>query len=210
MQITLTICLPSRKRAMPGSAWAAACIAAASAGVVDTLVASDISNLRTIILQAGTDSTGAARIAGKDFDLRVVDNTVKGTVAAGDTVVPFESVVARTLPPAIQKEAIASINKVIKYRTFARFMTGDSSSVRLENDLLAIDIASRGGAIVKAELKKYQNYRKADTTNVILFEGEDNRFNFTLNTGTQFIDTESLNFTTHQENDSTVVASLDL
>lgn len=185
-------------------------IAAASAGVVDTLVASDISNLRTIILQAGTDSTGAARIAGKDFDLRVADNTVKGTVAAGDTVVPFESVVARTLPPAVQKEAIASINKVIKYRTFARFMTGDSSSVRLENDLLAIDIASRGGAIVKAELKKYQNYRKADTTNVILFEGEDNRFNFTLNTGTQFIDTESLNFTTHQENDSTVVASLDL
>ena len=125
-------------------------IAAASAGVVDTLVASDISNLRTIILQAGTDSTGAARIAGKDFDLRVADNTVKGTVAAGDTVVPFESVVARTLPPAVQKEAIASINKVIKYRTFARFMTGDSSSVRLENDLLAIDIASRGGAIVKA------------------------------------------------------------
>lgn len=185
-------------------------IAAASAGVVDTLVASDISNLRTIILQAGTDSTGAARIAGKDFDLRVADNAVKGTVAAGDTVVPFESVVARTLPPAVQKEAIASINKVLRYRTFARFMTGDSSSVRLENDLMAIDIASRGGAIARVELKKFQNYRKADTTNVILFDGEDNRFNFTLNTGTQFIDTESLNFTTHQENDSTVVASLDL
>lgn len=185
-------------------------LAAASSAVVDTLSLADINNLKTVILQAGKDSTGTARIAGADFDLRVADNSVRGTVAAGDTVVDFQSVVGKTLPPAIHKEALTNINKVLRYRTFARFMTGENSTVKLENDLVAIDIASLGGAISRVELKKYQNYRKADTTNVLLFDGADNRFNFTLNTGTQFIDTSSLNFVTKLENDTTAVASLDL
>lgn len=185
-------------------------LAAASSAVVDTLSLADINNLKTVILQAGKDSTGTARIAGADFDLRVADNSVRGTVAAGDTIVDFQSVVGKTLPPAIHKEALTNINKVLRYRTFARFMTGENSTVKLENDLVAIDIASLGGAISRVELKKYQNYRKADTTNVLLFDGADNRFNFTLNTGTQFIDTSSLNFVTKLENDTTAVASLDL
>ena len=185
-------------------------VAAAQAASLDTLTLADLNNLKTVILQAGQDSTGVARIAGADFDLRVTDNAVKGTVSAGDTVVNLQSVIDRTLPPAIHRQALDNVNKVLRYRTFARFMTGENSSVRLENDLVAIDIASLGGAISRVELKKYQNYRKADTTNVILFQGEDNRFNFTLNTGAQFIDTSSLNFVTSLENDTTAVASLDL
>lgn len=96
-----------------------------------------------------------------------------------------------------------------QYGAFATTAEGEDQTIKLENDVLALEFSSRGGYLRKATLKDYKNYTGEDTTNVVLFEENDNRYGFIFKTGARVIDTQSLYFTP-TATDSTVDMTLNL
>ncbi|MEZ3591521.1 MAG: membrane protein insertase YidC [Muribaculaceae bacterium] len=142
-------------------------------------------------------------------------STVSGTVMAGDTAVNVADVTSnrlQSLSPAVASKAVgtlkATLRDISKYRNFAAHLSGDSVAVKLENDLISLDLSSKGGVISRAELKKYEEF---DSSKVVLFDGErDNIYSFTLTSESQRFDTRDFYFNPVQENDSTVLMTLDL
>lgn len=185
----------------------------------DTVTAAEAAMLATTVEQYGTTDTvnGAvcSRLKTKRVDLTLAGSQVSGTVTAGDTAINVADVMANRMTgfsPAVAAQAVANLKstlkEVSKYQNFAPYLAGDSTSVKLENDLLAIDLSSKGGVIAKAVLKKYQSF---DTANVVLFDGAfDNMYSFALTSESQRFDTRDFYFKPVQENDSTVLMRLDL
>lgn len=101
-----------------------------------------------------------------------------------------------------------------KYGRFSRFLTGNDSTLTLENDVLALTLSSKSGSITKAELKKYDTEYSSDESKkvknkVVLFQGDKNSFNFTLPLP-QTVETKDLHFTPRLLNDSTLLMALDI
>ena len=114
---------------------------------------------------------------------------------------------------AIEAVRMASVN-LGRYGKFARFLAGTPQTVRLENDVLDLQLNSLSGSITRAQLKKYDTEYSADETKkvknpVVLFEGDKNTFNFQIPLPSP-VETSQLYFTPRQLNDSTVLMALDV
>lgn len=183
--------------------------------IADTLSPTEKALIAPTIKQYGTaDSMGGYVISNADVNLRLKDDVVSGTINIDDTIVNVSDVLSNKmgqLMPKVASKAVSTLKSTIgnfsKYQEFAKYLTGDSVTVKLENELLSIDLSSKGGFISRAELKKYLSY---DSTNVVLFENETNDFNLTLTTINQRLETRNFYFTPVQESDTTILMSLDL
>ncbi len=115
------------------------------------------------------------------------------------------------LPKATAARAVSNLKKVLsdaaRYGGFARHLNGDSTTVKLENDVLLLELSNKGGVISRATLKNYDNY---DSTKVTPISPETDSYGFTLTSATQRFDTRGFFFTPVVENDSTVTMQLDL
>ena len=82
-----------------------------------------------------------------------------------------------------------------QYGVFADAATGENEHLVVENDLLRLDFASKGGRIYSAELKNYKAY--GDTVNPLcLFRGDEAELSYTLITATnRILSTANLFFT---------------
>ncbi|MBQ7041485.1 MAG: membrane protein insertase YidC [Muribaculaceae bacterium] len=157
---------------------------------------------------------GGYVISNANVNLRLKDEDVSGTINVDDTIINVSDVLSNKmgqLMPKVASKAVAALKSTIsnfsKYQEFAKYLTGDSATIKLENELLSLDLSTKGGFISRAELKKYLSY---DSTNVVLFENETNDFNLTLTTINQRLETRNFYFTPIQESDTTVLMSLDL
>lgn len=183
--------------------------------IADTLSPTEMALIAPTIKQYGVaDSMGGYVISNSNVNLRLNGDAVSGTINVEDTTINVADVLSKKLDnvmPKVASKAVATlkstINSFSKYQEFAQYLTGDSATVKLENELLALDISTKGGAISRAELKQYLSY---DSTNVVLFENETNDFNFTLTTLNQRLETRNFYFTPVHESDTTVLMSLDL
>ena len=94
--------------------------------------------------------------------------------------------------PADTVHATASLQEV--YGAFAPAAIGNEEMSVLENDLLRLHIARKGGNIVKAELKNYKSY--GDSINPLaLFDADETQLDFTLITANnRILHTEQLFF----------------
>lgn len=82
----------------------------------------------------------------------------------------------------------------VAYGEFAPAATGKEGYTTIENDLVRLTFANKGGFLQKAELKKYKTYK--DTVNYLcLFDGEEQELSFTLVTNNnRVLHTENLYF----------------
>ena len=99
------------------------------------------------------------------------------------------------------------------YGPFAPAAQGEEGTITLENEKVRVQIAKRGGRIVKAELKEYKAY--GDSVNdLCLFQGEESSLSFTLITNnSRILSTENLYFTsvsqsTDNEGNTTLIMRL--
>ncbi|MCC8154547.1 MAG: membrane protein insertase YidC [Tannerellaceae bacterium] len=75
---------------------------------------------------------------------------------------------------------------------FAQAVDGVEETVTLENELVELRFSTKGGRIVYARLKNYQTYDKQP---LVLFEGDESRFDYTLVTASnRIINTGDLYF----------------
>lgn len=183
--------------------------------IADTLSPTEKALIAPTIKQYGVaDSMGGYVISNANVNLRLKDEDVSGTINVDDTIINVSDVLSNKmgqLMPKVASKAVAALKSTIsnfsKYQEFAKYLTGDSATIKLENELLSLDLSTKGGFISRAELKKYLSY---DSTNVVLFENETNDFNLTLTTINQRLETRNFYFTPIQESDTTVLMSLDL
>lgn len=91
-------------------------------------------------------------------------------------------------------EQLASRVKDV-YGAFAGAAVGEDTLTVVENELLRLTFANKGGRILKAELKNYKTY--GDTLNpLVLFEGDEAQLAFTLVTNNnRILSTQNLYFT---------------
>lgn len=187
--------------------------------IVDTLSPTEVAMIAPAVRQYGEaeSSTGVYRLENKTVSLTSDGSSVSGAVTVMDTVVSVNDILANSLSgyaPRVAAEAVknlrSTLSDISRYKEFARYLSGDASTVSLENDVLSLRLSNKGGRIVRAELKNYDCYRNNDTANVVLFEGDTNEYSFTLSSANQRFETSDFYFEPVQESDTTVMMKLDL
>lgn len=188
------------------------------ASPADSLTQAEYNMLAGAIKQYGVaDSTGRAMFTTTDMSLSSDGRNIQGYVKVDTTQININYLLTPELssvqlPPApVMNKAIAAVKSKLRdlsqYRGFARYLHGSDTKVKLENELVSIDLSSKGGAIARAELKKYDSYRGG---NVVVCTPDNDSYSFILNSSDREFDTRDFYFNPVQESDSTVLMSLDL
>ena len=184
--------------------------------VGDSISAKEWSNIVAVVKQYGKQTdNGEVALANENVNLTVAGDVLKGSVACGDTVFTVDDLKKAAAPDSrlITNAALASLRTAVssckKYSNFVKFVSGDSTTVKLKNNLLDIDIATKGGMISRVELLNYTAYSNGKNGPAVLFENNNNSYSFVLNTHTQRYDTKDFYFTPIVENDSTVLMKLE-
>lgn len=97
-------------------------------------------------------------------------------------------------PTTAEDSAVLQKQIEVAYGEFAPAAIGQDGYTVMENDLVRLTFANKGGYIYKAELKKYRTYQ--DSVNYLcLFEGDKTELSFTLVTGmNRILHTKNLYF----------------
>ena len=184
--------------------------------VGDSISAKEWSNIVAVVKQYGKQTdNGEVTLANENVNLTVAGDVLKGSVACGDTVFTVDDLKKAAAPDSrlITNAALANLRTAVssftKYSNFVKFVSGDSTTVKLKNNLLDIDIATKGGMISRVELLNYTAYSNGKNGPAVLFENNNNSYSFVLNTHTQRYDTKDFYFTPIVENDSTVLMKLE-
>lgn len=188
--------------------------------VIDTLTTNHINKLSAMIKSVGiVGNDGSYTLSTGDVNLKCDSTTgnISGSINVNNTAVDVTKILSKKteeLPASIAKAAvntlISSIDQYDAYGTFARYMNEEGDTLSLENDVLKVDFASKGGKISKVTLKKYDTYVTGDTTNVVPYNGATDFYSFSLPAGAGYLETCDLNFNASVENDSTILMSLNL
>ena len=199
---------------------------------IDTITADEAAAVPAIMRQVGAvtaegDSTAQSSYAFKTDKVSLsYDGTrVSGTVAAVDTVLTYDAVAGSRfgddLSPANRREALKNLRTALadadRYRGFARYLHGEEKTVTLANDVLSLEISTKGGRVSRATLLDYNTYlpdkkdpKLVDTARVEIVRPGDAGYSFVLTSATNRFDTADFYFTPEQVNDSTVIMRLDL
>lgn len=198
----------------------------AASGTVDSLSSTEkewlvkniIENGETVVL---ADSTHAARLNDGAISLTAIGDSVSGSVTVDGVTLDWGDVLRADLKKMTvqqQRKAIEAVRAASlsmgRYGKFARFLSGTDSVVRVENDVLKLELSAKSGSITRAELKKYDTEYTPDESQkrkekVVIFEKGTNSFDFQLPLP-QAVNTSDLYFTPTVVNDSTVLMSLPL
>lgn len=109
---------------------------------------------------------------------------IQSKIAAVSKVEQKETIVSDT----VKKDSLAQ--KTIP-GAFAKSSLGENKTYILENDVIRLQIDSKGGRISQADLKNYLTYDKLPLT---LFTKDSSEFNIPLPTGNQTVNTSDLYF----------------
>ena len=184
----------------------------------DSLTQSDGKALAAAVSTAGNpDGKGGYTLVNEIVSLSADSTGINGTIKAASTDIDVSDVLSNrfgSLSPEKRTDAVANVRKTIaqvqKYKSFARHLSGANDSVTIENDLMKVTFATRGGIVSQVELKNYKTEVGKEPANIRLFNDDTDGYGFTLMTSDQRFDTREFNFTPVMENDSTVFMVLDL
>lgn len=183
---------------------------------LDSITPAEVSTIAATVRELGTaDSTGRAILRVGAVNLAVnPQGAVSGTIEADGKMVPADSLLANNISGLKRSTAAAALSALrdamataVRYRGFARHLSGDSMTVTLANKYLTLELSNKGGVISRARLNDYQSY---DSTAVTLLAPETDMYSFTLTSANQRFETSEFYFNPIVENDSTVTMQLDL
>ncbi len=132
---------------------------------IDSISASEKSRIASTIKQFGVlDSlTGTCTLSVADATLTLSDggaiagyvSTPGGEVAVKDILLSDFGGMSRDNAAAAVATLRNAVASAERYKEFARHLSGTERTVRLENNLLSVDVNTRGGVISAAVLKEY-------------------------------------------------------
>ncbi len=191
---------------------------AAKGGVVaDTLTPADIASLREAILSAGTVTPEGRRLHTAAVDLTADSAGISGTVTAAATgAVSYADLASNspTLGPDDRRVLLKALRGAVadahKYKAFAGHLGGDDVEKVIENELMRVTFASRGGRVSQVELKNYKTEVTTPEQPVRLFRNDTDGYGFIITTADQRLNTAEFNFTPVAESDTSILMRLDL
>ena len=191
---------------------------------IDSLTPSEMKWLVRNITDNGktvamNDSAKLINYSNGVVNLSTDGKEVVGTVTVDGVPLDWKEVEEADLShmtAAQQRKAIEIVRnasvEIGKYGKFAPFLVGNDTIVKMENDVLALELSSKSGSVTRAELKKYDTEYTPDETKkrkekVVIFEKGTNTFQFQIPL-TQEIATGELYFEPWILNDTTVLMAL--
>ncbi|MCH5238649.1 MAG: membrane protein insertase YidC [Muribaculaceae bacterium] len=191
---------------------------------IDSLSPTEMKWLVRNIIDHGTSVTAADSAFRADYSNSLINLSTDGKSVTGSVIVDgdtlnwkdVESADLSKMTPLQQRKAIeivrAASSEIGRYGKFAPFLSGNDTVIKLENDVLALELSSKSGSITRAELKKYDTEYTPDETKkrkekVVIFENATNSLSFLIPLS-QEISTTDLYFRASIENDSTVLMTL--
>jgi YidC/Oxa1 family membrane protein insertase len=185
--------------------------------VIDTLTSREIAQIAPLVKQLGSAENGVYSLQNNQLSLTVDSNKVTGTVKVGKEDVDVNALLSddmTSLTPELRSSAVKALRKSIndlgKYKSFAKYLGGKNDTITLENDVMKVTFATRGGVISKVVLKDYKTETTTPASDVCIFNGNTNDYSFAFTTADRRFDTKEFNFIATAENDSTVFMSLNL
>lgn len=173
------------------------------------------------VAEVGADSMRVVRLKDGNVDLSLRGEEVSGTVNVNGHILNWADVVnadLQKMSPAEQRKAVEIVREAStsmgKFGKFAQFLHGTDTVVKLENDVLKLQLSAKSGSITRAELKKYDSEYNADENvktkhPVVLFEGESNSLSVDLPLP-QPVNSSQLYFSPKAVTDSTVLMALEM
>lgn len=185
---------------------------------VDSINGAELTTIANTVREFGRRDTvsSVTTLSVGDADITLsADGALGGTVDAGNGKrVAIADLAANRWDKMTTAEASAAVTNLraaladaARYRGFARYISGDSTTVKLANKLLTLEISNKGASIARATLNDYKAY---DSTRVELMSPETDHYSFTLTSANQHFDTDKFYFTPTLVGDSAVVMALDL
>lgn len=187
---------------------------------VDSINGAELTTIANTVREFGRRDTvsSVTTLSVGDADITLsADGALGGTVDAGNgngKRVAIADLAANRWDKMTTAEASAAVTNLraaladaARYRGFARYISGDSTTVKLANKLLTLEISNKGASIARATLNDYKAY---DSTRVELMSPETDHYSFTLTSANQHFDTDKFYFTPTLVGDSAVVMALDL
>ncbi len=98
-----------------------------------------------------------------------------------------------TANDSLRNDSVQHAGMEQMYGVFAKTAQGENQFIELENSKIKIIFSTKGGKPYAVELKDYKRY---DSTQVQLFDGDDNAFGFKFYAQNRLINTNQLFFTT--------------
>lgn len=177
--------------------------------------------ISSTIRQLGVkDSTsGITRLTVKNVVLTLsADSAIGGEVNLGTAKVPMTAILSSNygnLPAATGAEACRALRTALsdaaRYKGFASNLAGDSTTVKLQNNRLSLDISTKGAVIARATLKDYKRFdQQNDSAAVTPFEPFANGYSFTLTSASQRFNTADFYFKITEQTDSAVTLTMQL
>ena len=99
-------------------------------------------------------------------------------------------------------DSLRNAKLVAEYGKFAPSSVGRNSSVTLANELLTVEIQTKGAGVNRLMLKEYNSY---DSLPVQLIHSDSSEFDLAIEAGGQTINTNNLYFETYSTTDSSIV-----
>ncbi|MCM1255126.1 MAG: membrane protein insertase YidC [Duncaniella sp.] len=184
---------------------------------LDSITPAEINSIEATVRQLGVKDTvtGVTTLAiDKSVITLSADGKLDGSVEANGQDVPVAAIVSNDLSSLKGSVADAAVKNLreglataARYKGLTRHLSGDSTTVKLENKYLSLELSNKGGVISRATLLDYDSY---DSTKVTLLDPATDSYGFTLTSATQRFDTREFYFTPIIENDSTVFMGLDM
>ncbi len=181
---------------------------------VEPLAAADTTVLMQALRAAGiADENGVFSYTTESLDLTDNNGVLRGSVAAGDTIVPVTAFLAGTvdLTPVQKARATSNLRNFIdnanRYEGLSRYLGGEESEFVLENDSLAVTLTTRGARVAQVHLKTFHT-EVGDSSDVLLMRDATDGYGFSFFTAEQRLDTRDFNFEATAEGDSAVVMTI--
>lgn len=172
--------------------------AVARYGVQDSTGTGRIDRDGIVLTGNGTEVTGHVRVDSVDVPVGMLANPAMALTSSGISSRAYSDAVARVK---------TLLRDLTQYQGFARYLQGKNDTVRLANDLISLDISTKGAMIATAELSKYDSFRGG---NVKVISGNDDAYSFILSSADREFDTRDFYFRPTEVTDSSVLMSLDL
>ena len=185
----------------------------------DSLTQGQLLMLADAVGRYGTpDSTGRGNVNRDGIVLSGNGSEVTGYVKVDSVEVPVgmlaDPAAAMSAHGVSAKAYIAAVDRVksllrdlTQYQGFARYLQGTNDTVTLHNNVISLDIASKGAMIATAELADYDSFRGGK---VKVVSGNDDAYSFILNSADREFDTRDFYFHPTEVSDSSVLMTLDL
>ena len=196
----------------------------APVAAIDSLTPTEMKWLVRNIIDHGNAIGKADSVQMMNYSNGIVNLTTDGEKVSGSVIVDgvtldWNDVVAADLSKMTasqQRKAIEIVreasSEVARYGKFAPFLAGNDTIVKMENDVIALELSAKSGTVTRAELKKYDTEYTPDETKkrkekVVIFEKGTNDLEFLIPLS-QEISTADLYFQPEILNDTTVRMTL--